>query len=345
MKKSIKFIGIFLGIILGGGIAITYWFATAIVLISLLILVVQRAITRKYTGKKRLSLPLYFVLLGSILGSFTYGISHYHVPKKVQLTSFLSHTTQLLHIVPQPKLNEKQRSAQLKTALAAIGSQQDVDVSVAVYHKGIVTSYNKTETARFYTASIVKVAIASLLLHNHAQQGVALSEEEDELLTDMIENSSNEAATSLLEDYLGGYDRLTTLYQALDMTNTTVNMDAWGLTETTAVDQLKLLHVVFDKNEYLTPASQQYLQDLMSHVAEDQVWGVGAGAKQVFLKNGWLEDDNGWILNSVGKVISDNDSADSYLMVVLTNGSTTQEAGEKLIEQLVKETSTILLSD
>lgn len=345
MKKGIKFIVIFLGIISGGLLAITYWFATTLLVISLLVLMSQRYLTRKYTGKKRLSIPLYLVLLGSILGSFTYGIIHYHVPKKVNFISFLTNTTQLLHTLKQPKLNEKQRSDRLKTALTAIGDQQDVAVSIAVFHNGTVTSYNKALTDHFYTASIVKVAIATLLLHNRAQQGVALSEDEDELLTDMIENSSNEAATNLLEDYLGGYDSLTALYQALNMTNTTVNMDAWGLTETTAADQLKLLHTVFDKNEYLTPASQQYLQNLMSNVADDQIWGIGAGAKQVFLKNGWLEDDNGWILNSMGKVISDNDSADNYLMVVLTNGSATQETGEKLIEQLTKETSTILFAD
>jgi beta-lactamase class D len=142
----------------------------------------------------------------------------------------------------------------------------------------------------------------------------------------MIEESDNDDAQDLW-DSEGGATAVQTFDTAAGLTQTTPDAAGyWGLSTTTAADQVQLLRTVAYANNVLTSASQGYELGLMSHVESDQAWGVSAGpgtSAAVALKNGWLPlDSGGWQVNSIGYI--DGDSRD-YVIAVLTDGAT--EAG------------------
>lgn len=216
---------------------------------------------------------------------------------------------------------------------------------IAVYSSKYDTVYtlSNAPTEKFYTASIVKVTILAQLLHEREEQGTFLSDTEQAYAETMIENSDNDAATYLLEDGLGSYSATSRLFSDLKMTNSAADPESWGLTTTTAADQIKLLNAIFYPAAYLSATSQSYVKELMSKVETDQQWGISAGAETFQLKNGWLSlDDTGWNVNSIGHVSSAADS-DGYTIAVLTNNDQSLEAGQELIEKLAQATREIML--
>ena len=106
----------------------------------------------------------------------------------------------------------------------------------------------------------------------------------------------------------------------------------WGLTQTTAADQLTLLQQVFGDDSELSEASRSYLQGLMGQIAADQHWGVSAAADGSgwALKNGWLARSTTglWDINSIGRVTVDGHD---YLVAVLSKGNSTQAKGISLV--------------
>lgn len=218
-------------------------------------------------------------------------------------------------------------------------------VDIAIYSKEYEQTYhysNATEDTYFYTASILKPAILVELLHQKELDGTELTATEDAYALEMIENSDNNAASYLLGTTLGGYGNIQTLFDALGMKDTTANAKAWGLTTTTAKDQLLLLKTIFYPNDYLNEEHQTYIKDLMSHVEEDQQWGISAGSPNFEIKNGWLEmDDVKWSVNSIGHIYQENED---YVIAVLTNGNETMEDGEAVIETLATKGAELLFT-
>lgn len=60
------------------------------------------------------------------------------------------------------------------------------------------------------------------------------------------------------------------------------------------------------------------------------------------MKNGWLQDEDGWIVNSIGKVDLDKAGEESYLIAVLTKNNPTFADGQALIEKLTAKTNAVL---
>jgi len=95
----------------------------------------------------------------------------------------------------------------------------------------------------------------------------------------------------------------------------------------------------------LDQADRNYVLQLMANVAPDQAWGMSselADNAQVELKNGWLELDTGWVVNTIGHVKTENSN---YTIAVLTNGNATQDQGIDLIESLAAVTAKQLNAD
>lgn len=242
---------------------------------------------------------------------------------------------------------EKLVAQELTAAWQKILDDTESSVDIAVYSKKSNASYtlsNAADTATFPTASIVKVAILADLLHQRASEKTMLSDTEKSYAQQMIQYSDNDAATYLLDTALGGYQATDQLFKDLDMTHSTADASAWGVTQTTAADQLKLLNAVFYDSEYLSAADRSYLQGLMGNVTAEQQWGISAAAEKFQLKNGWLQDtdDSKWIVNSIGHVYQDSDP-DGYTIAVLTKGSATMTEGQALIEAIAKAAKEILL--
>jgi beta-lactamase class A len=196
----------------------------------------------------------------------------------------------------------------------------------------------------FDTASIVKVDILAALLLRAQDAGRELSAWEKADAAAMIEDSDN-AAASELYTAIGGAAGLTTANRRLGLERTEAAEGMlWGLTQTTAADQLRLLQQVFgmDEDAVLTRASRAYVQELMTSIAPGQHWGVSAaadpaaaGSSPWALKNGWLpRTATGlWDVNSIGRVTSDGRD---YLVAVLSAGHTTQAGGIAVVEATAK---------
>lgn len=237
------------------------------------------------------------------------------------------------------KQTASSEASDLEAKWASDTKSTNADATIAIYDKktGVTATYITSGRSQFKTASVVKVAVLSNLIAQHTSDQTNMSINEKTLATAMIEDSDNDATTALLEDE-GGYKAPDKLFNKLGMADSAMDESAWGYSLTTASDQVTLLRNIFYDSSVLPDAGQSYIADLMSNVASSQNWGVSAGVGSdatVSLKNGWLEDSNGWIINSIGHVKSNNSD---YVIAVLTSGNTSEQAGIALVEKLAKTT-------
>jgi Beta-lactamase enzyme family len=197
-------------------------------------------------------------------------------------------------------------------------------------------------------ASVVKVDILETLLNDGGDGdggGSGLAAADQGLAQQMIEDSDNDAATSLW--YLaGGTAGLAAYDDKAGLTGTTPSdcvvcadfpWPGWGLTTTTPVDQIKLLRQLIKPGPLLTAADRQYALSLLENVTADQAWGISGGVPAgvtVALKNGWLplgDDNTDWQVNSEGWVSGDGRD---YLIAVLSTGNPSEQYGIDTIEEL-----------
>lgn len=231
---------------------------------------------------------------------------------------------------------EVDRDALLAEAMASVTVPGDAEVSVAVLDvaSGESATYGK---GVFDTASIVKVDILATLLLQAQDDGRRLTAREKAYATAMIGNSDNASATTLWNaiGQAGGLDAANERFGLTDTEGGDGTL--WGLTQTTAADQLILLGQVFGEDSELSEASRAYLQGLMGEIAVGQQWGVSAAAdgSAWALKNGWLPRSTTglWDVNSIGRVTVDGRD---YLVAVLSNGNATQATGITLVEAAAK---------
>ncbi|MGW0792626.1 serine hydrolase [Streptomyces sp. NPDC002911] len=207
-----------------------------------------------------------------------------------------------------------------------------------------IASYGQDAT--FDTASIVKVGILATLLLQAQDEDRELTAAERRHAEAMIRTSDNGAATVLWQA-IGEAEGLDAANARLGLDSTRGNPGVrWGLTQTTATDQVKLLRAVFARGpvgstgspEGLNQASRAYIRDLMGRIAKDQDWGVSAAGSQgsrCALKNGWLQRSTTdlWVINSVGQVAV---HGHRYLVSVLSGGNASMKSGITLVERAAR---------
>ncbi|MFJ6544120.1 serine hydrolase [Streptomyces sp. NPDC091385] len=232
--------------------------------------------------------------------------------------------------VTQPAVD---RTALLGKAMKAVSLPSGAAVSAAVLDldSGQSAVYGEAD---FATASIVKVDVLAALLLRAQDEGRHLTAAEKAYAVKMIEASDNASATALW-DVIGKADGLDAANKRFGMTDTSAGADGlWGLTRTTAKDQLTLLQQVFGTDSLLSSASRAYVRELMESVNADQRWGVSAAAEggTTALKNGWLPRSTTglWVVNSIGRIRAADGT--SYLVAVLSSGTATQAKGISLVE-------------
>ncbi|MFF7974250.1 serine hydrolase [Streptomyces sp. NPDC007905] len=194
------------------------------------------------------------------------------------------------------------------------------------------------------TASIIKVDILASMLLQAQDSRHALTAPERAQAEAMIEHSDNAAANALWRR-IGLAPGLQAANKRLGLTSTKGGPGAkWGLTRTTASDQIRLLGAVFgtgqapkaDSTPALSDTSRTYIRTLMSRVAADQSWGVSAAAGSgSALKNGWLQRNTTglWDVNSVGRITT---GGHQYLVAVLSDGNTSMKDGVALVERAAR---------
>ena len=193
------------------------------------------------------------------------------------------------------------------------------------------------------TASIVKVDIMGTLMAQSQTSSQPIAPDQQSLLTSMIEVSDNDAATALWNS-VGGPAAIGAFNASIGMTETTPSScltcegfawPGWGLTTTTAADQIILLRHLILPNSGINSSERSEALDLLENVTASERWGVTGGVPPgvtVALKNGWVPlPDSLWQINSIGWI---NGDGRDYLLAVLTDGNPTEDYGIDTIDTL-----------
>jgi len=212
------------------------------------------------------------------------------------------------------------------------GRTNDVTAALCDLRTGRIYTYNPD--VPMPTASMVKIDILAALLHHAEATGVPLTSADRQLAAAMVEDSDNNAATTLFNE-LGGPAALTSFNRALGMAHTTTQWN-WGATLTTPYDEIALLRTIVLPNNVLDDLDRRYEMSLMEHVVTYQRFGVGQGAAAtalVGLKNGWFPYDSGWGINSAGFVLVGNTE---YLVAIQTADNPNEQYGRDSVSTLAR---------
>jgi hypothetical protein len=227
----------------------------------------------------------------------------------------------------------------LAAALAPLERQATGRFAVAVADRdtGVAASFHGREP--FHTASIVKALVLAALLLQQQQGHLAPGYSDGVLAAEMIEDSDNDAATDLW-DAVGGSSGMAAAVSELGLHRTVPGpSDWWGLTSTTAGDQVRLLADLTSPSSPLGPASRADELRLMRQIEPGQDWGVTAAADRTSdpaVKDGWLpdaSDDGLWVINSVGVIRHDGHE---LLMAVLSAGQPSEGEGIFQVESVAR---------
>ncbi|MFJ8637068.1 serine hydrolase [Streptomyces sp. NPDC093568] len=247
-----------------------------------------------------------------------------------------------------PARKLRTRGATLARALRTVKPDGHARLAVAVLDQDgadqEIASYGKGAT--FETASIVKVGILATLLLQAQDEHRKLTAAERAKAESMIRTSDNEATNELWQA-IGEAEGLDEAHERLGLSSTRGGPGIrWGLTRTTATDQVKLLRAIFARGpaasahspEGLSQESRAYIRYLMARVAEGQDWGVSAADPQGSrwaLKNGWLQRSRTglWVINSIGQVTV---HGRRYLVSVLSRGHASMQSGISLVERAAR---------
>jgi beta-lactamase class A len=217
-------------------------------------------------------------------------------------------------------------------------------IAAAVYDLGTGQTWRLGTGTPQDEASVVKLDVLETLLAERGDGG-GLSAGNQVLAQQMIEDSDNDAATSLWYE-VGGPAKIRSFNAEVGLTRTSPSpcvvcagfpWPGWGLTTTVPADQIALLRELVTPGSLLTAAERGYALSLMENVTPSQRWGVSGGVPAqvtVALKNGWLPLDGSgadWQINSVGWI---SGQGRDYLMAVLTTGNPSEQYGIDTISQL-----------
>ena len=239
------------------------------------------------------------------------------------------------------QLAAERRAARTKALTAALQkyAASVPEFSVAVLDRKTGQRYAFRGSERYEAASVVKVQVLACLLLDAQDDDRDLTATELSLAKRMIRYSDNDATTALFSR-LGQAPAVTRSNKRLGLTETRVS-SAWGLTQTTVNDQVRLLDELVDEDGPLDPESRRLALKLMAGVDDDQDWGVPAVAKPgetAIVKNGWLprtSEGGRWIINSVGRVTGDDVDVS---IAVLSHHHRSMPGGISVVEKAAKLT-------
>jgi hypothetical protein len=205
-------------------------------------------------------------------------------PERRQHTEFAPSAAPTASPPPAPA-GDVLATASIQDYLAA----RSGNITAAVYDADTGTTVEYHPGDAQDTASIVKVDIPATMLDQAQAAGRPLTESQEQLAVEMIEASGDEAADDLWLE-VGDARASADFDSKVGMTQTVPNVAGyWGLTTTTALDQIRLPMQVAFPSSVLDPGSRAYELGLMTHIESGQDWGVSAGPPDettVALKNG-----------------------------------------------------------
>jgi len=232
---------------------------------------------------------------------------------------------------------------EIASTLASAYPGQLVTAHVRDLATGCEYSLNPGNRQR--TASVFKVLVLAGTLLEAQRGGRDVSEWEMSQLVPMITESANSPVRSLWRSF-GGSPWFERMREEFGLEETTITADggsAWGLTSTSARDQVQLLRQVLI-GEW-GPIGSEYREialALMSSVTPGQTWGITAGVPEewpVAQKNGFA----GITINSVGWV-DEPGAGPGYLVAILSQGWPDHPSGIEAVEVVSRAIAGIMTS-
>ncbi len=221
--------------------------------------------------------------------------------------------------------------ALLSFDLSSYLSALDPNVGVEVYDLNKQHTYTYHNTAQFLTGSSVKVPIMLAFFAMTEKQERQPDADEMNLLTTMIENSDNDAATSLYNE-LNDAAGLSSYLQQIGVSGLEPDNDAWGDSLITPHAMVNLLTQLYN-GTILTANDRATALSLMQNIESDQRWGVGDTAPTgatVSMKDGWLPGSDGlWNVNTSGIV---NVDGATYIVSVYTQQQASLVNGQSIVQ-------------
>lgn len=168
--------------------------------------------------------------------------------------------------------------------------------------------HNDHSTDPTWTASTIKLAMVVDLFTRARAGAITLTDEDRSLIAAMLHSSDDDAADTLWYRYAGDdHMAFNNDFPNYGMTSLQPKKGYskfypyWGFQKCTAEDLDRLIHYVLTE---MPPDERTYILGEMRGVAANQQWGVwGAGpAAQPGNKDGWSEEEGGWVMNTVGFV-------------------------------------------
>jgi hypothetical protein len=194
--------------------------------------------------------------------------------------------------------------------------------TAAIHDQRTGCEYLYRPDLRITTASVFKIEVMAGVLLRAEHEGRGLTSWEADRVWPMITESANEP-TSELYQYLGGTSGFAALNSTFGLSETQAAPPTWGLTSTSARDQVNLVRQVL-AGEYgpLTSSYRDLAWWYMTNVVPWQRWGITAGVPAgwvVPLKNGFADSVCcGWRINSSGFVADPRGGG--YAVTILTDG-------------------------
>jgi hypothetical protein len=226
----------------------------------------------------------------------------------------------------------------LRDELSALSRRYGVDLGVAATESRSRRSFAWGADTTIETASIAKADILASLLLQLQDRGARPSASQLATADAMIRRSDHESAWTLFRQ-VGLASGMEAANQRFGLRSTQCFDYSWGLTRTSARDQLRFLTAIGAAGSNASPLnghSGTVLLDLMGDVIPEQKWGVSAaahGTERVCLKNGWLSRSTlgkRWIVNSIGRISS---SSLDLRLAILSQKATSQGQGIEIVEQ------------
>lgn len=231
----------------------------------------------------------------------------------------------------------------LLPALAQYLHSIGTNVGVEVYDISRQRYYGYNGDNEFISGSAIKVPIMLSYLDLLEQNGQALDDNGQNLLTSMIENSDNDAASELYYNQINGAQGISNYMQKIGIGGISANSGAWGYSQISPLAMVQLL-TLLQRGQTLTSDDRALALQLMENVESDQRAGVGDSAPDgatVAMKNGWVVGPDGlWDVNSSGIVTA---GKETYVIVVCTQGQPTQDAGDAITHHIAASVASALL--
>ncbi|HUR06914.1 MAG TPA: serine hydrolase [Nonomuraea sp.] len=236
---------------------------------------------------------------------------------------------------PDPPIEAKKITKRLDRYLA--GRPGPVTAMVKDLTTGRLYRYHRNE--RMITASTAKVQILMVLLLETPWHKLSKATRHDADL--MIRYSDNHAADRLWLR-IGGAAGFTKAGKTYGLRHTQgvpgncVDLYCWGITRTSAEDQVRLMKALVSAKSPLRAKDRAQVLKLMGTVVDGQDWGVSAATckgDRVALKNGWLKhvSTKRWAIVSVG-LIRGHGHGHDYAVAVLTENNADTGQGVATVE-------------